>query len=542
MADVAALLGAGRVEEAVVALREAIEASDPPEARDILGGLCYADDDWSGAREHWEHAFRRYREQGERRRAARVAANLAELHWAPLGNHAAGRGWVGRAERLLETEGRCVERGYVLLANLACEATDVDELAARADEALALALEFGDPNLEVRALADSGYALVAQGRTAEGFARLDEAMAALTAGEVHDLRMAGTSFCSMLSACDHAGAPKRAEEWTRLVAELLLDRLGGRPKVLHTHCRLAYGSVLCGIGRWAEGEAALVEAGGGGAHGHRADAHARLAQLRVLQGRADEAADLLRGFEDRPSAALPLALVHLVRGEHDLAAAELQRGLDAIVADRLREGELLAALVEVELGRDLERAAAVAERLAVVADRCDAASLRAEAALAAGRVAAARGEAVEAAALLAAAQRHLGDEERPLLCGTILFERARALAAAGDGSAAVSDARAALAVFERLGAQPSVDRTAALLRSLGAPGARPRVSLDDLTAREHDVLELLRQGLTNAEIGGRLYISAKTVEHHVGRVLTKLGVRSRAEAAAVAAAANRGSS
>ena len=51
--------------------------------------------------------------------------------------------------------------------------------------------------------------------------------------------------------------------------------------------------------------------------------------------------------------------------------------------------------------------------------------------------------------------------------------------------------------------------------------------------REREVLDLLRQGLTNAEIGSRLFISAKTAEHHVGRVLTKLGVRSRAEAAAV---------
>ena len=58
-----------------------------------------------------------------------------------------------------------------------------------------------------------------------------------------------------------------------------------------------------------------------------------------------------------------------------------------------------------------------------------------------------------------------------------------------------------------------------------------------LSGREQQVLALLREGLTNAEIGVRLFISAKTAEHHVGRVLAKLGVRSRAEAAAVAAAA-----
>ena len=51
------------------------------------------------------------------------------------------------------------------------------------------------------------------------------------------------------------------------------------------------------------------------------------------------------------------------------------------------------------------------------------------------------------------------------------------------------------------------------------------------------MLALLPQGLSNSEIADRLFISAKTAEHHVGRILTKLGVRTRAEAAAVAAAA-----
>ena len=59
----------------------------------------------------------------------------------------------------------------------------------------------------------------------------------------------------------------------------------------------------------------------------------------------------------------------------------------------------------------------------------------------------------------------------------------------------------------------------------------------DLTARELDVLDGIRRGETNAQIAARLYLSPKTVEHHVSRLLAKLGVGNRAEAAAVATAA-----
>jgi DNA-binding NarL/FixJ family response regulator len=259
----------------------------------------------------------------------------------------------------------------------------------------------------------------------------------------------------------------------------------------------------------------------------------------MLQGRAEEAASLLRPYEDRLSACGPLARLHVMQGELDLAAATIRRALDELHGDRLRESVLLSQLVEIELGRDNVIAAATAcDRLVENATASDTPILQAMALLARGRVAAAHEELGDAVAALQTARDALADEERPVLCGAIRYEMARVLAMQGDTAAAISEARAALAIFERVGAVVDADRTTAFLRNLGsrtpARGREARDRVDSLTARQREVLDLLRQGLTNAEIGSRLFISAKTAEHHVGRVLTKLGVRSRAEAAAVA--------
>ncbi|MBL7520092.1 hypothetical protein I6A84_18845, partial [Frankia sp. CNm7] len=454
-----AAIGRGQFAAAEEALRGSLQRADGPEPHLLLGQLAYADDRLDEARRAWEAAFHALRAAGELTAAARVAIELVDLYAGMLGQRAVGNGWAARARRVLEQVGPAVEWGYLELARMACDRPDTDELLRSTERALAIAAEFADQDLEARALADSGLALVSRGRAREGFARLDEALAAITAGEVRDVAVIGRSFCALLASCDRAGDVARAEEWIQLIRATILDRTGGRPRVLHTHCRAAYGSVLCGAGRWAEAEAAMLEVlrpGGAGSHGHRSDTAAALATMRVAQGRVDEAAALIAPCLDRVSARAPAAAVHLARDEADLAAAVARRGLRELVGDRVRGGELLALLVVAELRRgDMVAAGDAARRLAEAADASDSEVLAAQAGLARGRVLAAEGEFDAAVAAFEAAQACLRDHGRPLVAATASLESALAHAAAGRRVDAAADAGLALAVFERLGAAPS---------------------------------------------------------------------------------------
>ena len=116
---------------------------------------------------------------------------------------------------------------------MACDRPDIDALLASTDRALTIAVEFGDSDLEVQAMADSGLALVSQGRVSEGFARLDAALAAISAGEVGPVA-AGICFCSMLTACDRVGDVRRAEEWTGIIERRPQQRRQSAPGAAHS--------------------------------------------------------------------------------------------------------------------------------------------------------------------------------------------------------------------------------------------------------------------------------------------------------------------
>ncbi|MDL5158244.1 response regulator [Actinomycetospora termitidis] len=82
---------------------------------------------------------------------------------------------------------------------------------------------------------------------------------------------------------------------------------------------------------------------------------------------------------------------------------------------------------------------------------------------------------------------------------------------------------------------PGVTRRVIEAVAAGAPEPDLPSGLADLTGREREVFGLLGEGLSNAEIGGRLHLSEATVKTHVSRVLTKLDLRSRTQAAVRAA-------
>ena len=530
------------------------------DGRVAQGTAALARGDWTGAREHFEASLERgetaaaleglsealfwleeiglsierrtralvlYQEAEDACRAARAALWLAMSYFSALGNGAAGNGWLLRAERLLDDAGPCAERGW--LVQLRGKMTpDAVTAVAHAREALEIARQHGDLDLEVWSLSEQGRGLVSLGDVDAGMALLDEAVAAATAGG-RNLIIVGDACCNMLSACDRAADFARAVQWCEVV-DAFARRYNAVP-IFH-YCRVVYCGVLMATGRWVEAERELQTALRAVEQKYpteKVHSLSRLALLCVRRGRFEEASQLLAGFETHGVAAEASATLYLARGHAALAAAVVERRLDAL-GEGLPAVPLLRLLVEARLALgELEAARTAAARLAAVAERAKQPPIQAQACLAAARVELASGGA--AGALFEKACTLFEASGMPFDTAVTRLEWAHVLAVA-DREIAAEDARLASSVFAQLDARPHADRAAALLRELGA-GSRPGPRIAGLlTTRERQVLNLISHGLSNFGIGERLFISPKTVEHHVSRILSKLGLRSRAEAAA----------
>jgi DNA-binding CsgD family transcriptional regulator len=540
-------MGSQAVDELLRSGREALAAADWERARscferaadvqgesaEVLDGLSQAvhfEGEHARAIELKERAFAAYRRRGQRVEAAELARWLAFLHGSVYGNLAAANGWIARAESLLEGLEQSVAHGWLTL-DRAPFTDDSSQRERLAMAALAIARRFGDLDLEFSATALLGEAYVASGRVAEGMLLLDETMAAVAGGEVAGVASIGEIYCRLLSACEHATDVRRAEQWLAAASRSVawID-------YVPPTCRLHYGGILIAIGRWAEAEEELLAAARTFASGYRAERVSplvRLADLRVRQGRLEEAERLLEENEWHPTARRVLAAIALARGDLALADERARLCLEGREQSDPACAPLLELLVNVQLARGESSAAReTLDRLAQLAASSGDARAAAGTEFATGRVQAQEGDERASTHLQAAIER-FSALDLPLEAGRARLELARALGSRAP-AAAVAEARLALGTFERLGAARDADAAAQMLRGLGAVGrAWPRHH-GELTRRETEVLALLAEGCSNAEIGERLYISRRTAENHVASILSKLGLRSRAEAAAYA--------
>jgi DNA-binding CsgD family transcriptional regulator len=488
-----------------------------------------------------EQAYAEFRRTSDQVGAATVAMGLSITYRSDVGNPAAARGWIGRAERVAQRADEGPLQGWLWMTR-AYVIRDRDLAGAQVlqEKALRFAQDTGDVDLELVTVADLGVTLVAKGDVDEGLALVDEAMAGALGGERSQLITVVYAGCDMLVACDLAGDLDRASQWCQVVDRFVADY--GCP-FLYVECRTLYGGLLLAKGQWerAEGEltAALAMSADVAPALHQL-ALLRLADLRLRQGRLEEAEAHLRSVGEHPASLLLVGAARLARGEPAGQAALLERRARALTTPCLDLAPVLAMLVDVHLAQgEVEEGTAAAGRLADVAATLRHRHPAALAARAAGRVAAARRDRSGAAAEFERALGHFVALDLPFETAGVRLELAEALADAQPGLAA-AEAGSALAEFDRLGAAGHADAAAALLRLLGVVRrARSRSPDGALTRREQEVLHLVGLGLSNPEIAQRLFISRKTAGHHVSNLLAKLGLRNRAEVVAYAARQSR---
>ena len=478
-----------------------------------------------------ERVYHAHLDRGEPLRAARSAGTLG-MSLAVRGELGPAGGWFGRAERLVEREGRDnVERGYLLLP-VAFQRHAMGDQGGAYDAAAAAAEigeRFGDSDLVALSRYLQGIVRINQARLDEGLRLLDEAMVGVTAGEVSPF-YTGVVYCGVIACCEEAFDVRRAREWTNALtrwceAQPQMVSFTGRCLAHRAGIKQLHGAwpdalAEAELARERSEEAMNIPAAG--------QAYYQQGELHRLRGdfAAAEAAyrDANRyGREPQPG----LALLRLGQGDADAAAAAMRRALGE-TTEPLKRAALLPAYAEVMLAvGETESAHDAARELSATAAGSERGMLGAISAYVSGAVDLAAGEPEPALASLRQAQKVWQDLVAPYEVARVRVLIGLALRALGDEDSAALELDAARAAFEQLGAVPDVTRADSL-------AAGDRGDTHGLSSRELEVLRLVAAGKTNREIASALVVSEHTVARHLQNIFHKLGVSSRTAAAAFA--------
>jgi len=497
-------------------------------------GLTARDEEMLSTQERLYHARV---ETGQSLAAARAAFWLGFRLFA-RGEAGRAGGWLGRAQRLVEREGRdCVEQGYLLLpvAQRHLSAGELHEAHDAAARAAELGERFGEADLIAFARNLQGRILLIQGRLDRGLALMDEAMVAATSGELSPV-VTGIIYCSAIASCHRVYALDRTREWTAALASWC----EAQPQLVMftAHCLVHRAEILQIGGSWPE---AVIEARRAVERCVRdiereaaGSAHYQQAEIHRLRGEFEAAETAYRsasrsGVEPQPG----LALLRLAQGNRDAAASAIRRVVGA-TRDRLQRTRFLPAHVEIMLAvGDIEEAGAASRELEETASSLNTEVLAAIAAHACGALQLAEGN---PRAALDPARRAFGIWQQigaPYLAARLRVLLGRACVALGDMEGARLELESAGEIFERLGAQPDLAAVKAIGATLDDKG-KTLAGPHGLTQRELQVLRLIASGKTNKAIARELSLSEKTVDRHVSNIFTKVDVSSRAAATAFA--------
>jgi DNA-binding CsgD family transcriptional regulator len=478
--------------------------------------------------EAWMAAHQAWLRRGEAERAASCAFRLA-LGLFFRGDLAPAMGWVARGGRLLEeSRSDSVEQAWLRMLSALPRlfAGDADASSSFA-EAGEIAERFGDADATMFARLGSGYALILEGRVADGMALLDEVMVSVTADEVAPM-LAGIAYCQVITLCQAVFDLRRAREWT----EALTRWCDSQPDLVpfRGHCLVHRCEIFQLQGAWTEALESAQRAcewlAGPPTWDALGSAYYQLAEIQRLRGELAEAQESYRQASLAGRDAEPgMSLLRLAQGRVDLALPAIGRALDE-AQEPIARSRLLPAYVEVLLAAgDVGTARAAADELTGVAAQVDAPYLSALAAEASGAVALAEGDPQAALAVLRRAHHSWRDLDAPYQAARVRLLIAVACRELGDGASAELEFEAARSALEELGARSDLER---LARLAGPP--RP----GGLSRREGEVLMLVAAGKTNRAIASELLISEKTVARHVSNIFAKLRLSSRAEATAYA--------
>ncbi len=503
-----------------------------PEDLELLATSAYMlgrDDDHVSS---LERAYHVYLVTGEALRAVRCAFWVG-LNLALRGEMGRATGWFGRAQRLVKRQERdCIEQGYLLVpVMLQHEASgDWEAAYATAADAAEIGERFGETDLFALAVHEQGHALVKQGQVVEGLGLLDEAMVAVTAGELSPI-VTGLIYCSVIEGCQEVYALSRAQEWTAALTQWCEQQ---PDMVAFTgRCLVHRAEIMQLHGAWRDAlevaRRARQRCAQGTNQSAAAQAFYRQGEIHRLQGEFSMAEKAYRdasrcGWEPQPG----LSLLRMAQGNGDAAATAIRRAVGE-TTETLKRARLLPAHVEIMLYvGDAEEARSACRELEEISARYKSSMLDAMVAHAEGAVNLVEGDARAALLALRHAWQVWQELEVPYEVARVRVLLGLACRALGDDDTASLELEAASGIFAQLGAAPDLARVVSLTRRA------PSIDAHGLTPRELQVLRFVAAGETNKAIATELVLSERTVDRHVSNIFAKLNVSSRSAATAYA--------